>query len=55
VHDQVNLFFSDRYEVSLLREILPDQSVGVFVGSSFPGCIGMSKEEVGFQLFGQHP
>ena len=52
MHDQVNLFFSDRSEVSLLREILPDQPVGVFVGFPFPSYIGVSKEEVGFQLFG---
>ena len=45
MHDQVNLFFSDRSEVYLLRKILPDQSVGVFVGSPFPGVVRGGEED----------
>ena len=52
VHGEGNILFRDGVEAHLLREKLPDQSIHVLVGTALPRRIGMGKEEVGVELFG---
>ena len=50
-HGRFNLLVGDGGKVSVLGEILPDKSVGIFVGAALPGCIGMREIEFSIQLF----
>ena len=44
----IHVLSRDLLEVMLLWKVLSKQTVGVFIGATFPGCIGMS--EIVFKL-----
>jgi hypothetical protein len=44
-----NIKVIELFEISVFRNILSDQALGVFIGSSFPRSIGMSKIGVSIQ------
>lgn len=48
----VNLLLRDGGEVPVLGEVLPNQPVRILVRSALPGCVGMSKVEIGLQFLG---
>ncbi len=37
VHGVVKFRLRDRREIAVLREVLPNQAVGIFIGPPFPG------------------
>lgn len=37
VHHEFNFLFGDGGEIPLLREVLTNKAIGIFVGSPFPG------------------
>ena len=43
MHDVVKIFQSDGGEIPVLRKILADGAIGVFVETTFPGGVGMGK------------
>ena len=47
----MELSLRDCGEVAVFWEVLPDQTVRVFVSTSPPGCVGMSKVKASIQLF----
>src|SRR5919108_2876056 len=47
-HSKIHFLVGDLLEVTLLRKVLSEQTIGVFIGTTFPGSIGMS--EVVFEL-----
>src|SRR4030043_1680247 len=49
-HDVVQFKVSDRCKITLFRNVLSDQAIHVFVCSSFPGGIRMSKKEIDLQF-----
>ena len=52
VHSEGDIVFRDGVEAHLLGKELPDQTIHVFVGAALPGRIGMGKEKVSVELFG---
>ena len=52
VLDTFDLRLGEFGKVAPFCEILPDQSIGVFVESPFPRMVGMGEIPFGFQLFG---
>lgn len=51
VHGQDDVLFRDGIETHVFWEELADENVHVLVGATFPGGVGMGKEEIriGFQ------
>ena len=45
--DGVTLSLGETGETGFLRSVLPDESVGVLIGASFPGAVWSGEEEVG--------
>src|SRR3989304_8994140 len=50
VHDTQQFFVRDPREIAILRHVLSDKPVHVFVSTSFPSGIRVSEEEIDFQL-----
>ena len=48
--DLSHVFIAQIIDVFPLWDVLPDQTVGVFVKAPLPGVIGMCKEPLGSQL-----
>jgi hypothetical protein len=48
--DLGHVFITQIINVFSLWDVLPDQTVGVFVEASLPGVIGMCKEPLGSQF-----
>ena len=46
-----NFLCGDLRQVSSFGEVLPDQSIEVFVGSSLPGMIGLGKVKIDIECF----
>jgi hypothetical protein len=46
IHDAGFFLEREVLETACFRQVLSDQSIGVFVGAAFPGSIGMSKKEI---------
>jgi len=44
-HDGLSLFFGNGRKEAVLREILSNQGIGVFIEPAFPRAIGMHKEK----------
>src|SRR5512147_316106 len=40
----LHILVRDQLEVTFLRKVLSEQTVGVFIGAAFPGSIGMREE-----------
>src|ERR671919_819818 len=40
----IHILVRDQLEVTFLRKVLSEQTIGVFIGAAFPGSIGMSEE-----------
>src|SRR3972149_10563105 len=50
IHDTQQFFVRDPREIAILRHVLADQPVHVFISTSFPSGIRMSKEEIDFKV-----
>ena len=50
VHGNCDFVISNGREVSGFGEVLSDQAVGVFVGSTLPGSVGMSEIHIGLEI-----
>ena len=48
--DSFDVFICDLLEACFLGEILADEAIGVFDGSSFPAGIGTSEKDLGVEL-----
>ena len=44
-HDLLPFGLSDRVEATGLREVLPDQAIGVLVAAALPGGVGLGEVE----------
>ena len=44
--DGGELLMTDLAEVHALGQVLADQPVGVFIGSTLPGAVGIAEEDV---------
>ncbi len=51
-HGEADLLRLDGIEAAFLGEVLAHQPIGVLVGATLPGSIGMSEVEVGVELAG---
>ena len=52
VHDLLQFFRGDGTQVTPLGKVLADQAIGIFVGSAFPGVVGMGEVHTGSQGLG---
>ena len=51
MHNNLNFLVCDGFKVTLFGKILAYKTVHVFICSSLPRCIGVSKVKVGIKLF----
>ena len=51
-HDLLQLGLGDRVEAAGLREVLPDQAIGVLVATALPGGVGLGEVEADAQVPG---
>ncbi|OOY82545.1 hypothetical protein BOW12_05295, partial [Solemya velum gill symbiont] len=51
IHHLVDFRLSDGCKVPMLWEVLANESIGVLIQATFPGGIGMGKEEPGTEAF----
>jgi hypothetical protein len=47
------LLLRDLAEIHALWQVFADEAVGVFVGASLPGAMGIAEEDVDVQALGQ--
>ena len=50
LHHEIYFFVANRYKIGVIREILTNQAIHVFVGPTFPSCIWMGEVEIGLQV-----